>query len=278
MSELPNDDIPEPKGFDLIDNPYLGVFFTSESIVGPSPKPPPLPKPPSTPRVQGEMQVIIATCNVRNVPNLPRRAVERAGSILSDKTEIIGLQEMGDDGRDIRDFQAGLGKKWGIAGRSATPIAYRKDLYTLVQSRHVKVTDGIAGVNPDRGYDIATFKTSKGVVFYVLNTHLHNKAYNGPADPHKKWRRQSWDKVWAAIKNEVNNNKGPMFVTGDFNRVMIPSQPPNFAWVAGYNRIDKIGLKVNRDVYRPMAGNVRKVNTSSDHDAIVVKVTLRKRT
>lgn len=263
--------------FEIVDNPFLGIFFGEDSVRPPTPSPAPgNPLPTPTSGQDQTFTATVATANVRNTPDIPRAAVTECGRKVSGLADIIGLQEMEDKGIDKQDYLKGLGDKYAILGNSETAIAYRTDKLNVVTHRHATITPGLKGVNPDRGYDYAVLETKAGGRFAFLNTHMHNKAWNLKADAHKVWRKQNWNKLWEAVKHEMNASNMPTFLVGDFNRVTWQTGINNFAWLSGYNGIDKIGLRVDRKRFNVQATNTRRINTPSDHDTLAVTAKLKR--
>ena len=146
------------------------------------------------------------------------RSTTRSGALAflrKHQVTLAGLQEL--QGRTLRTFVRKADGRWRLVGAPArrgqgrdlqNAVAFRPDLYALVQRRHLPITSyGGRRVNVPQ---VQLRVKATGQLFWVLNT--HHPAYAKQA----KWRAESLRRALARIQRLRSNGQTVLF-TGDMN-------------------------------------------------------------
>lgn len=173
--------------------------------------------------------VSIATWNVLN-SNSKGRITEGIQSLAS-SADVFGLQEMGSSSdRSTANKAAARAGFTMSTDRTAVPLFYRSDKYTLVEEGKVRAFPGGEKVEK-RGGKGTERVTGKSITwlhlrdnatqesFYVVNTHLLVGAYNRGAKGNDK-RIALYKQQLNALTNLVDSfqsDQSAVYVTGDFN-------------------------------------------------------------
>lgn len=171
----------------------------------------------------------IFTLNERDNPDLPdaqvREDFAKARRLMGGTRVIGGLQEIGDlkDHVNLRTQFKGYTE---IEPAQATPQVYTGRQFKVVVTKYFLAHNGKAGRSPHRGYQVTRFRFKLRPwikPFIVINTHM-------VSHPEKDdWGQQKWDQHWAMMVEAVktaHSNGLDVFVTGDFNKVKLPSIHP----------------------------------------------------
>lgn len=191
--------------------------------------------------------------------------------------QILGFQEMHTPGRRVamRDSIlcntcafSGYVANYTYDGSSAAslPIVWKKDLFSMVSTGSVTVSERINGVSPKfiTWAKLRDIKTGKNL--YVLNTHTVASVESG-GKPNQSnltvvdMYADHMDILVAKI-NEFKAEKIPIFVTGDFNvnyRYDIVVKTPIFP----YAKLSPLGVHSNWEILN-LAGIPSTARTQGD--------------
>lgn len=213
----------------------------------------------------------IGTCNIMNNPDLPRPKVRKAARIARAHCGIIGFQEIREL-EDAEDVQAGLGMNYKLLNtQTSVPIGVHRKWNVIDQG--YTTLHASASYTPMRyaSWVIANLEDTPPVA--VINLHFINKAWNGKEqDARILGERVSlWERSWQEVKEIVFDFRYegyPVFVVGDFNRLVVAPFYSSQEWLSNYG-IDKIAFIPRRGIkFRTRVEYT--VNTPSDHHLRVV--------
>lgn len=173
--------------------------------------------------------VSIATWNVLNSNSKGR--ITDGVQALASRADVFGLQEMGSSSDRATANRAAAGAGFTMStDRTAVPLFYRADKYTLVEQGKVRAFPGGETVERRRGKGTER-TTGKSITwlhlrdnstqetFYVVNTHLLVGAYNRGVKGNEK-RKALYKQQLNALTNLVDSfqsDQSAVYVTGDFN-------------------------------------------------------------
>ena len=174
--------------------------------------------------------VSIATWNVLNTNSKGR--ITKGVQAVAGTADVFGLQEMGSSSDRATANKAATTAGFTMStDRTAVPLFYRTDKYTLVEQGKVRAFPGGAKIERRSGKgmertsgksitwlhlrDNATQET-----FYVVNTHLIVGAYNRTKAKNNDRRVALYKQQIGALTNLVDSfqaSGSAVYVTGDFN-------------------------------------------------------------
>lgn len=228
------------------------------------------------PTNEQETLMRIATANIQDNPDLPRRDVIGCGVRLGKRVGIVGFQELAET-QDHTDILTGLHRgsrngEWRLTDRTQCAIGYRSDIWTLVNRSSVMGTKGIGGITPDLPIVTATFRGGSKT-FAVVNTHMVPLSLHGKRRPDFDHRMNLWMMHAARLRDQVQNLKRQrvtVFVTGDFNNLWNTVTVDSEQRIIAETPLDKIILVPGSVAVRVTARG--RIATPSDHDAVAATV------
>lgn len=152
--------------------------------------------------------------------------------------------------------------------RKRNTISVRRDTYRVLDSYSVRLTRGLAGVNPARRANVAIVQDrDTNEPFALVCVHLTNGKDN-PRRSFRTWRARSWARGYARLTRLVARLDAsglPVLVVGDFNDKDTPLPHPAAWWVTNNGRIVKaaaVGMDARGRALRGL---------HTDHPALLIR-------
>lgn len=228
----------------------------------------------------------LATLNVRNNPDMPRRWVREDAQRVSALTRtkplrVVLWQEIG-EAEDLRDIGSRLWPHRTIHGGTRQPITVSpgfRVLETGVEHLH----GGLARVSPGRiaPWAILAHPNPRVGRFVVVNVHYVSGAFSNPGQRGEAWRDLQWDvghQAVAGLVRDFRDDGLPVMGGGDFNRrTELPDLTPTTRWIAqaGYDHLFLDAQRVQgRPWWRSDRHQVHRGGLHTDHPLVVAKVSV----
>lgn len=221
----------------------------------------------------------IGTANIRNFPDMPRRAVEADVHTVARRTSVCGLQEI-QPGEDTPVVRYALPETWGMfGGARETPIVWNTKRWQL-EDHHQVTWDRPKLPRPENPHPAITSCVFSSVrrphlpPFAVVNTHLVAGGYNAQRLPEVKVQ---WNVEWSLYVQEVQrlHRLGlTVYSVGDYNRGELPG--PDYHWLTPSGPPDHVGQLVSPRSVKLMDPEHTPVLLNSDHKLHVVSGTLER--
>jgi hypothetical protein len=230
--------------------------------------------------------VKLATCNVRNFPDMPPPKVAQDARAIAIHATLAGLQEI-QPGEDTEVIMDGLHESarswWMVGGQLETPIVGRgnrwdvKDHHVIPFHRPRNLPRPASAHGGVVSVVLESVKRPRLPAFAVVNTHLVANGLNGDRLPAMASR---WHTEWAILQREVTRLRRlglTVYVTGDLNAPRPPGLgiSSRFLWLTPQGPADHVGqLRHSASVWMGHAQH-ESIPINSDHDLLVVSGPLR---
>lgn len=238
----------------------------------------------------------IGSCNIQDIPDIPRKDVVHTASIAKKHTDITMFQEIR-EAEDVDDVKKGLGKNWKLVNvASANPIGFDTTKFRLTPERELPPgihNRGILMLHPGNPKVPTRAREATWCIlnavgrpnlrpFVVSNAHLINNAWNDqekrPAI--KAIRKELWLEGIDEWQHSINTFRRRGFTViwgGDLNCFHTPAFNARQAPVA-QNKVDHIYIARGRGPkaigFRTYWEKQRAIDTPSDHKLLVGYVNL----
>lgn len=228
---------------------------------------------------------VVATANLQNkAPDMSRPEVKRAAHRLGEAADIIGFQEIREK-EDVKDIRRGLfdqGSFSLLREDTSTPIAVRQD-YFKVRETHVHVFNQAHGRIPTPRRqaveaELLRKRRRSHPPMSVFNAHPINGAFNNNHPDTKQDRRLIWDhsfEVFRAAVVDAYVAGHNIVILGDMNNPRMNKFIGNQEWVF-HHHIDYVGV-IAQEGWKFHVLDKWRQNNASDHDALLVHLSLKRR-
>lgn len=235
----------------------LGTAATEDTPVTPDPTPEPT-----------ETTFSVATNNIMSLPKNPN--VDATLAATPDAS-VVMVQEA-----DIPEFHTALRNMSGYTTKSIPAsdtynafVMYKPDVWEYVSSKFVKQYDGVAGVSKTRHIEVTRLKNKEiGREFAFISYH----AVTAGNDPVRKKLRAEGDAVVQKELNALHAAGIPTVLGADLNRTVSPFKGYD---VSAHHKVDHVLIWDEKGVIIKKDGE-QVIATTSDHDALVLKITVKK--
>lgn len=172
----------------------------------------------------------VATANIKNLPDMPRPFVRDDAAGVRRVADVCGFQELGEV-EDHEDVLTALGPDWllergglSVAGCD-NPIGYDTREWTLVDSGHVLLHEGMEGVSYNRFLvwaDLRRVDRPRAVLRFA-NGHFvaHVFGRDNATRPDHLLRVRTWEQDYQVTEQFIRDTIGaglPVVLVGDMNR------------------------------------------------------------
>lgn len=226
----------------------------------------------------------LATLNVKNNPDMPRRWVREDARRVSALTRtrplrVVLWQEIG-EAEDLADIGSRLWPHRTIHGDTRQPITVSPGFKVLARGVE-PLHQGLARVSPGRiaTWAILAHPHPRAGRFAVVNVHYVSGAFSNPGQRGEAWRDLQWDvghQAVAALVKDLRADGLPVMGGGDFNRRGdVPDLTPMTRWVAGsgYDHLFlDTGLQHERPRWYSHRFQVHRGGFHTDHPLVLAQV------